>query len=103
MSIPAKFFEFLISQNFILASVIDAVGMGVAKLPSMDPFADIDPPIKDTVLSAAANLKAVSSISEAETVIGYARSTKNEDDSVEDEWMREEHISSKLIDGEVDD
>ena len=99
MSIPAKFFEFLISQNFILASVIDAVGMGVAKLPSMDPFADIDPPIS----SAAANLKAVSSISEAETVIGYARSTKNEDDSVEDEWMREEHISSKLIDGEVDD
>ena len=74
--------------------------MGVC---SLDPFAVIDPPIENTILSAAANLKAVSSISEAETVIGYTRSTKNEDDSVEDEWMREEHISSKLIDGEVDD
>ena len=41
---------------------------------------------------------------EAETVIGYARSTKNEDDSGEDEWMLEEQTSSAtLMDDEIDE
>ena len=78
----------VILSGWRTTGILDAVKLGVAKLPCLDPFADIDPPIEDTVLSMGANLQTISTITEEERGIAYSRENM-ENDSDEEYWEQE--------------
>ena len=84
----------------------DAVRLGVAKLPSLDPFIDIDPPLTAEPMSLATNLQAVSLLPEEEKRVGYARSKEEQNDDADDEsWERNdgELAAPELVDDEDED
>ena len=96
----------IILAGWRATGILDAVRLGVAKLPSLDPFIDIDPPLTAEPMSLATNLQAVSLLSEEEKRIGYARSKEEQNDDADDEsWERNdgELAAPELVDDEDED
>ena len=70
------------------ASGIIAIRLGIAKLPSLDPFQDIDPMAEENEVINS-NLTAVCNLTEEDRYIGHTKESdpSSDDDAVE--WEKE--------------
>ena len=75
----------IIESGWLSAGIRDSIRLGLNKLPSIDPFDDIDPMMETTIPEA--NLRSVCHLEEEEVGVAYSQMTEEPNDSSDDsDW-----------------
>ena len=74
----------IILNGWKATGIYDAIRLGIGKLPTVDPYHDIDPLVNESNIPVAKNLEAVCLLNQDQLDLFHTREDKDEDDDNEE-------------------